>query len=211
LGWIAAGTMLFGVLGAAYHWDMRRILAFHIVSQIGYILLGVALASEAGNAATLFYTLHHIVVKANLFLIAAIIWRLTGNYDLRKIGGLYKVKPLLGVLFLIPALSLVGIPPLSGFWSKLLVLQEAIAQGRIAWTVIALIVSVLTLYSMVKIWMEAFWKPHPDEHWSLPAYTRLWPAWLATVGLAAVTLSISLYPQFLVEYAQAAAHTLGGR
>jgi multicomponent Na+:H+ antiporter subunit D len=89
LGWIAAATMLFGVLGAAYHWDMRRILAFHIVSQIGYILLGIALASEAGNAATLFYTLHHIVVKANLFLVAAIVWRLTGSYDLRRIGGLY--------------------------------------------------------------------------------------------------------------------------
>ncbi|MBS3998176.1 MAG: Na+/H+ antiporter subunit D [Hydrogenophaga sp.] len=211
LGWIAVGTMLFGVLGAAYHWDMRRILAFHIVSQIGYILLGVALASEAGNAATLFYTLHHIVVKANLFLIAAMIWRYTGDYDLRRIGGLYKLKPVLGILFLIPALSLVGIPPLSGFWSKLLVLQEAIAQGRVAWTVIALLVSVLTLYSMVKIWMEAFWKSHPDASWTLPATTRLWPAWLATVFLALITLSISLNPQMLVEYAQAAAHTLGGR
>lgn len=210
LGWIAAGTMLFGVLGAAYHWDMRRILAFHIVSQIGYILLGVALASQAGNAATLFYTLHHIIVKANLFLIAAIIWRLAGDYDLRKIGGLYKVKPLLGLLFLIPALSLVGIPPLSGFWAKLLVLQEAIDQGRIAWTVIALIVSVLTLYSMVKIWMEAFWKPHPDASWELPATPKLWPAWVATVGLALITLTISLNPQFLIEYAQAAAQTLGG-
>ena len=86
--------MLFGVLGAAYHWDMRRILAFHIISQIGYILLGIALASEAGNAATLFYTIHHIVVKANLFLIAALIWRYTGSYDLRRIGGLYAASPL---------------------------------------------------------------------------------------------------------------------
>ncbi len=209
LGWIAAGTMLFGVLGAAYHWDMRRILAFHIVSQIGYILLGVALASQAGNAATLFYTLHHIIVKANLFLIVAIIWRLSGDYDLRHIGGLYKVKPLLGLLFLIPALSLVGIPPLSGFWSKVLVLQEAIAQGQIVWTFIALLVSVLTLYSMVKIWMEAFWKPHPDKNWKLPQNTRLAPAYAATLGLAALTLLISLNPQPLIEYAQAAAQTLG--
>jgi len=211
LGWIAAGTMLFGVLGAAYHWDMRRILAFHIVSQIGYILLGIALASEAGNAATLFYTLHHIVVKANLFLIVAMIWRYTGNYDLRKIGGLYKAKPWLGILFLIPALSLVGIPPLSGFWSKLLILQEAIAQGRVAWTVIALLVSVLTLYSMVKIWMEAFWKAHPEPEWTEPANTRLGPAFAATIFLAIITLSISLNPQPLVEYAQAAAQTLGAR
>lgn len=211
LGWIAAGTMLFGVLGAAYHWDMRRILAFHIVSQIGYILLGIALASEAGNAAALFYTLHHIVVKANLFLIVAIIWRYGGDYDLRKIGGLYQSKPWLGILFLIPALSLVGIPPLSGFWSKLMVLQEAIAQGRVAWTVIALAVSVLTLYSMVKIWMEAFWKAHPDPSSTVLVGARLGPAFAATVFLAVITLGISFYPQLLVEYAQAAAQTLGDR
>jgi multicomponent Na+:H+ antiporter subunit D len=210
LGWVAAGTMVFGVLGAAYHWDMRRILAFHIVSQIGYILLGIALGGQAGNAATLFYTVHHIVVKANLFLIAAIVWRLTGSYDLRRIGGLYAARPALAVLFLIPALSLVGIPPLSGFWAKLMILQEALAQGRWAWTAVALAVSVLTLYSMMKIWMEAFWKRHPDETWLPPRDTRLAPAWLATWGLAAVTLAISLDPQRLAAYAQAAARTLGG-
>lgn len=211
LGWVAAATMLFGVLGAAYHWDMRRILAFHIVSQIGYILLGIALASEAGNAATLFYTLHHIVVKANLFLIAAMVWRLTGSYDLRRIGGLYQARPLLAILFLIPALSLVGIPPLSGFWSKLLVLQEAIQQGRVVWTVIALLVSVLTLYSMMKIWMEAFWKSHPDASWTCASQTRLGAAWGATVGLAAVTVAISLNPQPLIDYSLAAAQALGAR
>jgi len=210
LGWIAAATMLLGVLGAAYHWDMRRILAFHIVSQIGYILLAIALAGDAGNAATLFYTVHHIIVKANLFLIAAMVWRLTGSYDLRRIGGLYKVHPMLGLLFLVPALSLVGIPPLSGFWAKLLVLQEALGQGRYVWTAVALLVSVLTLYSMMKIWMQAFWKAHPDDDWQLPRNTRLGPAWVATGALAAITLYISLNPQALLAYSQAAARTLGG-
>lgn len=211
LGWLAAGTMLFGVLGAAYHWDMRRILAFHIISQIGYILLGVALASEAGNAATLFYIVHHIVVKANLFLIAAIVWRLAGSYDLRLIGGLYVYRPAIGVLFLVPALSLVGIPPLSGFWAKLLVLQETIAGARWTWAAVALLVSVLTLYSMMKIWLEAFWKPHPDANWRPPARStlRLAPAWLATTGLALVTLWISLDPQPLIAFSQAAARALG--
>jgi multicomponent Na+:H+ antiporter subunit D len=208
LGWIAAATMITGVLGAAYHWDIRRILAFHIISQIGYILLGIALATPQGQAATLFYTLHHIVVKANLFLIGAIIWALTGSYDLRRIGGLYALKPLLAVLFLIPALSLVGIPPLSGFWAKLLILREAIAQERIVWTVAALLVSVLTLYSMMKIWMEAFWKAHPDETWQ-PARVRLGAAYLATTGLAAVTLWISVSPQSLLGYATAAVAGLG--
>ncbi|MCU0773506.1 MAG: Na+/H+ antiporter subunit D [Ideonella sp.] len=205
LGWVAAATMLAGVLGAAYHWDMRRILAFHIISQIGYILLAIALGGTAGNAATLFYTVHHIIVKANLFLIAAIIWRLTGSYDLRQVGGLYAARPLLAILFLVPAMSLVGIPPLSGFWAKLMVLHEALAQGRFAWTAIALAVSVLTLYSMMKIWMEAFWKPHPREDHRLPVAPRLAPAYAATVGLAAITLAIGFQPQPLAAFAQAAA------
>jgi multicomponent Na+:H+ antiporter subunit D len=209
LGWIAAATMLIGVLGAAYHWDIRRILAFHIISQIGYILLAVALTGEAGNAATLFYTLHHIVVKANLFLIGAIIWRLTGSYDLRRSGGLWQARPWLGVLFVIPALSLVGIPPLSGFWAKYLVLHEAIGQGRIAWTVVALLVSVLTLYSMMKIWLEAFWRPHPDAGWTVPTDTRLAPAFAVTVGLATITLAIGTNPEPLIAYARAAAATMG--
>ncbi len=210
LGWVAAATMITGVLGAAYHWDMRRILAFHIISQVGYILLGIALATDAGNAATLFYTVHHMIVKANLFLIAAIIYRLTGSYDLRQIGGLYAARPALAVLFMIPALSLVGIPPLSGFWAKLLVLRETIAGSHAVWTAVALVVSVLTLYSMLKIWMEAFWKPHPAAT-CLPPPHRLAPAWAATVGLAAVTLAISAYPDPLVTFAQAAARALGGR
>ncbi len=209
LGWVAAATMLLGVLGAAYHWDMRRILAFHIISQIGYILLAIALGGDAGQAATLFYTLHHIVVKANLFLVAALIWRATGSYDLRHIGGLYAAQPALALLFLVPALSLVGIPPLSGFWAKLLVLQEALAQGRVVWTVIALAVSVLTLYSMMKIWMQAFWKPHPDPHWRPDTSARVAPAWVACLLLAVITLAIGLNPQWLIDYSQAAALQLG--
>ena len=214
LGWVAAATMVMGVLGAAYHWDKRRILAFHIVSQIGYILLAVALGGPGGNAAAVFYTVHHIVVKANLFMIAGMVASVAGSYDLRRIGGLAAARPALAMLFAVPALSLVGIPPLSGFWAKLLVLQEALAQGRIAWAVLGLSVSVLTLYSMMKIWNEAFWKPHPDadaqEPWQ-PRRVALGPAWAATIGLAAVTLAIGLAPQMLIEFAQNAAATLGRR
>lgn len=208
LGWIAAATMLTGVLGAAYHWDMRRILGFHIISQIGYMLLGIALGTEAGNGGTLFYTAHHIIVKANLFFIAAIAWRLTGSYDLRRIGGLANARPALALVFAIPALSLVGIPPLSGFWAKLIVLRESLALGHVAWTVVALVVSFLTLYSMMKIWMEAFWKPHPEP--SRPIAARgLAPAWCVTVGLALITVLIGLFPETLAAYCMAAAAEIG--
>jgi multicomponent Na+:H+ antiporter subunit D len=211
LGWVAAGTMLAGVLGAAYHWDLRRILAFHIVSQIGYILLAVALGGLEGHAAAIFYTVHHIVVKANLFLIAGLVCALTGSHDLRRIGGLYAARPGLSLLFAVPALSLVGVPPLSGFWAKLGVLQAALAQGRYVWAALVLVVGVLTMYSMTKVWMEAFWKPHPLGR--LPASPgRLGPAWGAISVLAAVTLWIGLDPQPLLAYAHSAAVGLeGGR
>jgi multicomponent Na+:H+ antiporter subunit D len=208
LGWIAAATMLAGVLGAAYHWDMRRILAFHIISQIGYMLLGIALATDLGNAGTIFYILHHIIVKANLFLIAAIIYRLTGSYDLRVIGGLYAVRPWLGLLFLIPALSLVGIPPLSGFWAKFVVVREALLLQHYAWAAIALLTGFLTLYSMMKIWFEAFWKRHPEPAWQVPVGARLRPAYVVTIGLAALTAAIGLAPEPLLQFAQQAAATL---
>jgi multicomponent Na+:H+ antiporter subunit D len=210
LGWVAVATMVAGVLGAAYHWDMRRILAFHIVSQIGYILLAIALGTPAACAAALFYTVHHIVVKANLFFIAGLIRQRCGSWDLRECGGLYLQAPALGLLFMVPALSLVGIPPLSGFWAKLLVLQEAVAGGRAAWVVAALAVSVLTLYSMMKVWLEAFWKTHPQPAASIGfAAGRLWPAHAATLVLAAVTLWIGLAPQRLLEFSRAATAGFG--
>jgi len=201
LAWIAAATMLFGVLGAAYHWDMRRILAFHIVSQIGYMLLAVALASEAGQRASIFYIVHHIVVKANLFFVAALIARHTGSYDLRRCGGLFSARPALAGLFAVPALSLIGIPPLSGFWAKLLVIREALAQERWALAAIALSVGLLTLYSMAKIWLGAFWKKHPSEGWAPPTDARLGPAWVAAGALALVTLAIGLWPEPLLRFA----------
>jgi multicomponent Na+:H+ antiporter subunit D len=204
LGWVAVATMITGVLGAAYHWDMRRILAFHIISQIGYMLLGIGLASQQGYVGSMFYIIHHIIVKANLFLIAAIAFRLTGSYDLRRCGGLYKVRPWLGLLFLIPALSLVGIPPLSGFWAKFIVVSESVLQGQFVWAAAALLVGFLTLYSMMKIWIEAFWKKHPDSTWTLPDRTRLVPAYAVTIALAALTVAIGIAPEPLVQFSQQA-------
>lgn len=208
LGAVAVATMLAGALGAAWHWDLRRILAFHIVSQIGYLILAVALATPAGYTAAVFYTIHHIVVKANLFLIAALVCRVAGSYDLRRIGGVAVARPLLAIVFAVPALSLVGIPPLSGFWAKFLVLRESFAGGHWAWGGAALATGVLTLYSMSKIWLEAFWKPHP----ALVAAGRVPALALGAVGLLAlVTAAIGLFPQALLDLAgQAAADLSGG-
>ncbi len=204
LGWLAVATMISGVLGAAYHWDLRRILAFHIVSQIGYLLLAVALATPAGAAAGLFFLVHNILAKAALFLIAGIMWRGAGHYDLRRIGGLYPARPALAVLFLIAAFSLVGLPPSSGFWGKFLLVQEAFAQGRYAWGGLALAVGLLTLYSMVKIWLEGFWKPAPAGSAPSTGAPGLGPAYAAVIALVGVLAAIGAYPEPLVRYVDAA-------
>src|SRR5690606_18966758 len=114
-------TMVIGVLGAASHYDIRRILSFHIISQIGYMFVGLAVATRLAIAGTILYVIHHIVVKANLFLIAGAIRRAGGSFDLLRSGGLFRSAPFLAMLFAVPALSLAGLPPMSGFWAKLVV------------------------------------------------------------------------------------------
>jgi multicomponent Na+:H+ antiporter subunit D len=210
IGWIALLSMLTGVLGAAYHWDMRRILAFHSISQVGYMLLAIALASRAGEAAAIFFALHHSVVKAGLFLTAALVYKHSGHYDLRRIGGLYATRPSLAVMFLVLALSLVGIPPTSGFWGKYLIVKEGLLQEAFLWSGTALFVGGLTLYSMMKIWFEAFWKAHPDQTWQPPDGARLTPAYSGLTILVLVVFIAGLYPEPLLKFTAAAAENLRG-
>lgn len=206
MGWIAAGTMLFGVFGAAVQWDVRRILAFHIISQIGYILLGLAIATPVAIAGAIFYTIHHIIVKANLFLVAGAIYRATGTYDLRRAGGLMASRPLLAALFVIPALSLAGLPPLSGFWAKFMVIDASLKDGQ-AWLAgVALFVGLMTIFSMSKIWMEAFWKPMPTGRQIRLPLPGIMLLPIALLG--AITVFIGLNPEPLVAYAQFAAEDM---
>ena len=158
---IAGFTMLTGVLGAASQNDMRKILSFHIISQIGYMIMGLALFSPLAIAGAIFYIIHHIIVKTNLFLVSGVVDKMKGSFELKKIGGLYKYYPLLGLLFLIPALSLAGIPPLSGFWAKFVVIKAGLEIDQMFIVGVALFVGLLTLFSMTKIWNEAFWKDDP--------------------------------------------------
>lgn len=203
IGWLAVITMLSGVLGAAYHWDLRRILSFHIVSQVGFLLLGVALATPAGMTGTAFFLFHNILVKANLFLIAGMVWMTAGHYDLRRIGGLYPARPFLAIIFLLSALSLVGVPPTSGFWGKLLIIMETFTQERYLWAAAALITGMLTLYSMSKIWLEGFWKPHPGqypdqfENIALPK-----PVYPVMLVMSMIILMMGLMPGALIDFLQ---------
>ena len=212
--WAAAFTMLTGVLGAAAQFEFRRILSFHIVSQIGYMLLGLALFTPLALIGGVFYIMHHIIVKTNLFLVSGITFRLLGSYELKDLGGVYRQRPYLALLFLVPALSLAGIPPLSGFFAKFIVVRASLEASEYLISAIALLVGLLTLYSMIKIWAEVFWKKLPDH---VPDVSRLngevkdrnnWAFYLPVVGLAACTLMIGLYGQPIYVLAETAADQL---
>ncbi len=206
---IAACTMVVGVFGAASKFDIKRILSFHIISQIGYILFAIALMTEFAIAAAIFYTIHHIVVKSNLFLVGGLISSRFDNSDLKPMGGLYKTAPFLAILFAIPALSLGGIPPLSGFWAKLAVVRAAVEADVIWIAVIAVAVGILTLYSMTKIWAEAFWKAPPvcNEMDQTDVQDKR-PPWGPCVLLAAVTVGIGFFPEVLFSFSIEAAKQL---
>jgi multicomponent Na+:H+ antiporter subunit D len=159
---IAILTMVVGILGALVQDDLKRLLSFTIVSHIGYMLLGLGLYSVAGLAGAILYTVHHIVVQTTLFLVAGLMERQEGTSSIARSGGLQRGAPLLAVLYLVPALSLAGIPPLSGFLAKLGLLQAGLADGGPLAAVAvaaAVITSLLTLYVMGRVWSGVFWGP----------------------------------------------------
>lgn len=160
--WSAGFTMLAGVLGAAAQFEFRRILAFHSVSQIGYMILGLALYSPLAIMGGMFYVVHHSLVKTCLFLISGLVYRYTGTYELKEMGGVFKARPGVALLFLVAALSLAGLPPLSGFFAKFIVVRAGLELSAFVVTGVALLVGLLTLYSMIKIWAEVFWKAPPE-------------------------------------------------
>ncbi|AWV21060.1 Sodium/proton antiporter protein shaD [Roseomonas mucosa] len=202
LGLLAAATMVLGVLGAMAQEDTRRILAFQIVASIGTMMMGLALASLAGLAAAILYMLHSILVTTSLFFAAGAIARANGSTDLNRCGGLMKRQPMLAVYFAVPALSLAGIPPFSGFWGKFVLAQAGFLSGGALLALVLLATGFVTVYSMSQIWVEAFWKAPGSGR----APRRVPPAMLAAMGiLAFLILAMGIGVEPLSAFAREAA------
>ncbi|MBB6428443.1 proton-conducting transporter transmembrane domain-containing protein [Algisphaera agarilytica] len=221
---LAAITMVSGVLGAVTQYEFKRILAWHSISQVGYIVAGVGLLAvpdpevqALGLAAAVVFLVHHGTIKPALFLVAGLVkWR-EGTTELRQLGGLAGATPWLAALFLLAALSLAGLPPSSGFWAKLAVLRALVVAQE--WWVLAaaLAAGLLTLMSMMKIWNEAFWKDRPlaekvqglEGDPALPKPHAIPKAFAApVVALIVLVTAIGLWPQPLLGYADRAAAQL---
>jgi len=192
---VAALTLIMGAMGALIQKDVRKLFSWLIVCHIGFMIAGLGIYSSVALAGAIFYLFHDIIVKTNLFMISGLVHKLTGTFKLKKLGGLYTQYPKITFLIAIPLFSLVGIPPLSGFWPKLLLIQGGLEVQE--YLIIGAIVlgSFVTLATIAKFWLEVIWKEQPGSdypkhfipfrelNWTQKAYYTLPIAILALVSL----------------------------
>ena len=205
---VAIMTLATGALGAMSKNSMRRMFSYLIVCHIGYFIVGLGLFTEIAIAGAIFYLIHDIVVKTNLFLVSGVIYKARGSTDLRRLGGFYKDYPKLSILFAIVLFSLAGIPPLSGFWPKINLFLAALTANSLILILTLIFASFITLYLIAKIWLEVFWKSLPkgdiekgDEFEALPKEKKLMLI-LPVVSLAAVSLFIGFGAEYVMQISQ---------
>jgi multicomponent Na+:H+ antiporter subunit D len=206
--WTAGLTMLVGVIGAVSQHDMRRILSFHIVSQIGYMVMGLGMYTRLAIAGSVFYVIHHIIVKTTLFLTGGLIEHVGGTSRLSRLGGMITSAPVVAVLFLVPALSLAGVPPLSGFVTKLAVIEAGMDADEYVLVGVSLLVGLLTLFSMMKIWAGVFWNPRPTGELIAHDGPGPWLMIAPTVVLIILSLAVAIAAGPLIELSERAASDL---
>jgi multicomponent Na+:H+ antiporter subunit D len=159
---IAVLTLFSGGIGALVQKNMRKVFSYLIICHIGFMIAGLGMFTELAIAGAIFYLIHDIVVKTNLFMISGIIYRIKGSNNIKSLGGLYKDYPKLSLLMTIPFFSLIGIPPLSGFWPKISLIVSSFNTQNYLVLGAVIFASFLTLIVMAKLWSEVFWKNPVD-------------------------------------------------
>ncbi|MCJ8007357.1 Na+/H+ antiporter subunit D [Lederbergia wuyishanensis] len=206
IGVMAGITLIGGSLGAVAYKDIRQIVSYNVVIAVGFILVGLAVATPTAIEGSIYYLVHDMIVKAVLFLIAGTMVALTGTAKIDRMSGLIRNYPLLGWLFFIVMLALAGIPPLSGFIGKILVGQGAVEGGNYVLLALGLISSIFVLYSLMRIFKNCFWGEtiiSEEEQVSLKK-SLLVPC----VILTAVSIGLGLGAEGLAVYVKDAANTL---
>ena len=162
LMFLGAVTVISAVLMALVQHDLKRLLSFHAVSQVGYMILGIGTGTAIGLAGGLFHMLNNTIYKSALFLCAGVVEKETGSTNLDRLGGLARLMPITFITCTVAALSISGIPPLNGFASKWMIYQGIISSGEdgglgwVVWLAVAMLGSALTLASFVKVLHATF-------------------------------------------------------
>lgn len=154
---IAVATIVMGCIGAVAYSDMKKILIYNIVIAIGIIITGFSMMDENGTIGAMYYLIHDIIIKAALFMLIGFIIYRTGQTRTENLGGLIKVHPVTGWMLFVAALALAGVPPLSGFYGKFFIVQSLFDNGHIVTGIVVLLSSLVVLYSVLRIFIEAFW------------------------------------------------------
>ena len=212
---VALATMIVGVLGALAQAELKRILSFTLVSHVGYLVFGLAIATPVALGATIYYMVHHIIVQTTLFLAVGLVERRAGSTSILKVKGLMRAAPVIAVLYFIPAINLGGLPPFSGFIGKFALFDAAAQVGTPLMYVLivgGIITSLLTLYTLMRAWNLAFWRededhteetgvverieylgaaPAADDQSSRRVIPRIMTA--TTAGMVAVTVALTLF------------------
>ncbi len=199
---IAAGSALVSAGGALAATDLKRVVAYSTISQLAFILLGLSCGSETGLIGGMLYILAHSIAKAGLFLCCGIVEHNTHTKDLTKLGGLAKTMPCTAAAFALCALSVMGIPPFSGFFAKYLVLSGAVDAGQTAIAIVFVLGAVMTVLYLLRLFKLVFLgKPtFPEAREGTPAMVG------AAVALAAVSLALG----FVMAWPSGLAALIGG-
>ncbi|MGB6407552.1 MAG: Na+/H+ antiporter subunit D [Planococcus donghaensis] len=206
IGIMAALTLIGGSLGAISFNDLRSIAAYNVVVAVGFILVGLAIATPAAIEGSIYYIIHDMVAKALLFLLIGTMITLSGTSKMAGMSGLMKNYPLLGWSFFIAMLSLAGIPPLSGFIGKVLISSAAIDNGSYVLLALSLLSSIFVLYSLLRVFKNCFWgETIVSKEEQLPLRRGVLIPCLVLVGL---TILIGLGTESMSPYVSDAAETL---
>ena len=155
---IAILTLISGGVGALVQNNMRKVFSYLIICHIGYMIAGIGMFTEVAIAGAIFYLIHDIIVKTNLFMVSGVVYRIKGTNSMRDLGGIYANWPKISLLLFIPLFSLVGIPPLSGFWPKINLIKAGFEGGSYITVGAIIFASFITLVIIAKLWAEVFWK-----------------------------------------------------
>ncbi|TQR09842.1 Na+/H+ antiporter subunit D [Psychrobacillus soli] len=191
-------TIIAGCIGALAYFDVKKIIIYNIIIAVGVILFGASVMNESGMMGSMFYLIHDILIKGALFLLIGIIIHITGTSDLRKMGGLIKRYPVLGWSYLIAAFGLAGIPPLSGFIGKLLIIQGGFENELLWQSIFILASSLIVLLSAIRIFIYAFWG---EEKGALDFHPKTYRHLLApTITLVVLTVLYGVGSEYLVPF-----------
>ncbi len=196
---VGAVTVICAVMMALIQHDLKRLLSYHAVSQVGYMVLGIGTGTLVGIAGGLFHMLNNTIFKSSLFLCAGAVEKKTGTTNMDKLGGLARVMPITFASCFVAALAISGIPPLNGFASKWMIYQGIVESGRggghlwVIWLAVAMLGSALTLASFVKV-LHATFLCKPSAELKTKKIREVGASmWLPMVGLAILCVLFGVF------------------